>query len=68
VVEELLACADEPGSAPGDAVFCFFVPLFLSVWSLFFNPIFPLGLFHFILTAYPLQLSEVFCRDNLFLV
>ena len=38
VVNELLARADEPGSAPGDAVFCFIVPFFLSVWSLFFNP------------------------------
>ena len=28
VVNELLARADEPGSAPGDAVFCFIVPFF----------------------------------------
>ena len=43
VVKELLALADKPGSTPGDAVFCFFVPFF-SVWSLF-NTIFPFGLF-----------------------
>ena len=60
VVKELLAPADKPGSTPGDAVFCFFVPFcflffvfcFFSVWSLF-NTIFPLGLFFFILTADP---------------
>ena len=28
VVKELLARADKPGSTPGDAVFCFFVPFF----------------------------------------
>ena len=38
---------------PGDAVFCFFVPFFFSVWSLFFDTIFPFGLFFFILTANP---------------
>ena len=38
---------------PGDAVFCFFVPFFFSVWSLFFDTIFPFGLFFFILTADP---------------
>ena len=27
VVKELLARADKPGLTPGDAVFCFFVPL-----------------------------------------
>ena len=53
VVKELLACADKPVSTPGDAVFCFFVPFFFSVWSLFFNTIFPFGLFSFILTADP---------------
>ena len=69
MVKEILACADEQGSAPGGAVFCFFVLFFFPpVWSLCFNPIFPLGLFPFILTAHPLQLREVFCRDNLFLV
>ena len=36
--------ADDPGSTPGDAVFCFFVPFFFSV----FNPIFPFGLFSYI--------------------
>ena len=28
VDKELLARADEPGSTPGDTVFCFFVPFF----------------------------------------
>ena len=52
VVKELLAYADKPGSAPGDAVFCFLVaPFFFSVWSLFFNTIFPFGPFFFILTS-----------------
>ena len=31
MAKELLARADKPGSAPGDAIFCFFVPFFLSV-------------------------------------
>ena len=53
VVQELLAHADKPGSTLGDAVFCFFVPSFFSVWSLFLNTIFPFGLFIFILTADP---------------
>ena len=52
VVKELLARADKPGSTPGDAFFCFFVPFF-SVWSLFFNTVFPFSLFSFILTADP---------------
>ena len=51
VVKELLERADKPGSTPGDAVFCFFVPFF-SLLSLF-NTIFPFGLFPFILTADP---------------
>ena len=49
-----VACiaADKPGSAPGDAVFCFLVaPFFFSVWSLFFNTVFPFGPFFFILTS-----------------
>ena len=45
VVKELLARADKPGSTPGDAVLCFFVRFFFSVWSLFLNTIFPFGLF-----------------------
>ena len=36
VVKEMLERVDKPGSTPGDAVFCFFVPFFLSIWSLFF--------------------------------
>ena len=42
--------ADDPGSTPGAAVFCFFVPFFFFI---FFNPIFPFGLFSFIDTADP---------------
>ena len=53
VVKELLARADNLGSTPGDAVFCFLYRLFFRVWSLFFNTIFPFGLFFFILIAYP---------------
>ena len=60
VVKELLARTDKSGSTPGDAVFCFLVVLFLflfcffpssSVWSPFFNTIFPSGVFSFILTT-----------------
>ena len=36
VVKELLARADKPGSAPGDAVFCFVVP-FSFLFGLFFK-------------------------------
>ena len=54
VVQELLARKDKPGSTPGDAVFCFFVPFFFfPVWSLFFTLFFLFGLFFFILTADP---------------
>ena len=53
MVKELLARADELGSTPSDAVFCFFLLPFFSVWSLIFNTIFPYGLFSFILTAVP---------------
>ena len=49
-----LARADKPGSTPGDAVSCLFVPFFfLSCLVSFFNIIFPFGLFSFILTADP---------------
>ena len=47
VVKELLARSDKPGSTPGKAVFCFFVPFS------FFNTIFPFGIFFFIFTADP---------------
>ena len=43
----------KPGSTPGEAVFCFFVPFFFRVWSLFLNTIFSFGFFFFILTADP---------------
>ena len=42
VVKELLERADKLGSTPGNAVFCFFVPFFFSVWSLFFLTLFSL--------------------------
>ena len=46
--------ADKPGSTPADAVFCFFVRFFFFfLFGLFFNTIFPFGLFFFILTADP---------------
>ena len=35
VVKELLARADKPGSTPGDAFFCFFLPFFF-LFDLFF--------------------------------
>ena len=50
VVKELL----EPAN-PGDAVFCFFEPFF-SLQSLFFNAVFPFGMFSFILTQLLLTL------------
>ena len=53
MVKELLAPAGKAVSTPGDAVFCFFVPFFFPVWSLFFNTVFPFGLFFFILTSDP---------------
>ena len=53
VVKEFLARADKPGSTPGNAAFCSFLTFFFPVWSLFFNTIFPFGLFFFILTADP---------------
>ena len=54
MVKEFLARADKPGSTPGDAAFCFFVPFFFFPLGLsFFNTIFPFGLFFFILTADP---------------
>ena len=36
VVKEFLERADKPGSTPGDAVFCFFVPFFFFLLGLFF--------------------------------
>ena len=47
VVKELLARGDKPGSTPGDAVFCFFVPFFFSVLSLFLTLFFPLAFFYY---------------------
>ena len=45
VVKELLACADKPGSTPGDAVFCFFVPFFFSCLVSFLTLFFLLAFF-----------------------
>ena len=45
VVKEFLARADKPGSTPGDAAFCFFVPFFSLFGLFFFNTIFPLAVF-----------------------
>ena len=40
VVKEFLTRADKPGSTPGDAAFCFFVPFFSPVWFFFFLTLF----------------------------
>ena len=54
VVKEMIARADQPGSPPSDAVFGFLVPFFFFfLFSLFFNTVFPFGLFSVILTADP---------------
>ena len=51
MVKEFLVPADKPGSTPGDATFCFFVPFFFPVWSIFLTLFFLLAFFFFILTA-----------------
>ena len=55
MVKKLLARADKPGSTPRATLFSFpcTVFLFFFLVSLFFNTIFPFGLFSFILTADP---------------
>ena len=54
VVKEFLERADKPGSTPGDAVFCFFLPFFFSFCLVsFFKHYFSFGLFFFILNADP---------------
>ena len=54
VVKELLAPADKPGSTPGDAVSVSLYRFFSSIlFGLFFNTVFPFGLFFFMLTADP---------------
>ena len=45
VVKELLARVDKPGSTPGDAVFCFFIPFFFSDWPIFLTLFFLLAFF-----------------------
>ena len=51
VVKELLERAN-----PGHAVFCFFESFFFCLQPLFFNAIFPFGMFSFILTQLLLTL------------
>ena len=55
VVKEFLESADKPGSTPGDAAFCLFVPCFSPVWSILFflTLFFLLAFFFIILTADP---------------
>ena len=53
VVKELLAPADKPGSTPGDAASVSLYRFFFLPFGLFFNTVFPFGLFFFILTADP---------------
>ena len=45
VVKELVAREDKPGSTPGDAVFCFFLPFFFFLFGLFFLTLFFLLVF-----------------------
>ena len=52
MVKELLARVDKPGSTPGDAVFCLFVPVFI-IFFFCLVLVFPFRLFFFILTADP---------------
>ena len=48
-VKELLARADKPGSTPGEAVFCFFVPFL----SFFFSVQFLFSTLFFLLACFP---------------
>ena len=60
-VKELLERAHKPGSTPGDAVFCYFVPFFFFLFSHFFlNVIFPFGLVFFVLNANPHALGSIY--------
>ena len=54
-VKELPERADKPGSTPGDAGFCFFVPFFFFLFGLFFLTLFfPLACFSlFLLLTLP---------------
>ena len=47
VVKELLAPADEPGSTPGDRIFCFFVSFFFLFSLCFLAPFSLLACFSF---------------------
>ena len=49
VDKEFLARADKPGSTPGDAAFCFFVPFFSSLFFFFLTLFFLLAFFSFFL-------------------
>ena len=57
VVKELLTRTDKPGSTPGDAVFCFFVPVFFSLVS-FFNTIFPKSLKYILIQVHDQQVQQ----------
>ena len=57
-VRELLAPANELGSTLGDAISVSLYRFFLFSLCLF-NPIFPFGLFFFILTADPAALGSI---------
>ena len=57
VVKELLAHADKPGLTPGDAVFCFFVPVFF-LFGLFFNTIFPKSLKYLLIQVHDQQVQQ----------
>ena len=45
VVKELLARVNKPGSTPGDAVFCFFIPFFSLIGRFFLTLFFLLAFF-----------------------
>ena len=58
VVKELLAHADKPGSTPGDAVFCFFVPVFFFSLVSFLNTIFPKSLKYILIQVHNQQVQQ----------
>ena len=45
VVKELLVRVNKPGSTPGDAVFCFFIPFFFLIGRFFLTLFFLLAFF-----------------------
>ena len=58
VVKELLAYAYKPGSTPGDAVFCFFVPVFFFSLVSFFNTSFPKSLKYILIQVHDQQVQQ----------